>query len=50
LPGPAASPRHPAESGDIVCTGALTGMHPLAAGQRARADFGPVHYQDTDSR
>ena len=32
----------PLKAGDIVCTGALTGMHPLAAGQRARADFGPL--------
>jgi 2-keto-4-pentenoate hydratase len=28
--------------GDIVCTGALTGMHPIAAGQSAEADFGPL--------
>jgi 2-keto-4-pentenoate hydratase len=28
--------------GQIVCTGALTGMHPIAAGQRAEADFGAL--------
>jgi 2-keto-4-pentenoate hydratase len=30
------------KAGDIVCTGALTGMHPITVGQRARADFGAL--------
>jgi 2-keto-4-pentenoate hydratase len=29
-------------AGQIVCTGALTGMHPIAAGQSAEADFGAL--------
>ncbi|WP_206243612.1 2-keto-4-pentenoate hydratase [Novosphingobium terrae] len=36
----------PLKAGDIVCTGALTGMHPLAVGQRAQADFGPLGQVD----
>ncbi|WP_068085306.1 2-keto-4-pentenoate hydratase [Novosphingobium rosa] len=32
----------PLREGQIVCTGALTGMHPIAAGQRAEADFGAL--------
>jgi 2-keto-4-pentenoate hydratase len=36
----------PLKAGDIVCTGALTGMHPLAVGQRAQADFGPLGVVD----
>ena len=32
----------PLRRGDIVCTGALTGMHPIAAGQRAKVDFGAL--------
>jgi 2-keto-4-pentenoate hydratase len=32
----------PLKAGDIVCTGALTGMHPITVGQRARADFGAL--------
>lgn len=32
----------PLRRGDIVCTGALTGMHPIAAGQSAQADFGAL--------
>lgn len=36
----------PLKAGDIVCTGALTGMHPLVVGQRAQADFGPLGQVD----
>lgn len=36
----------PLRAGDIVCTGALTGMHPIAVGQRAQADFGPLGQVD----
>ncbi|HWU02709.1 MAG TPA: fumarylacetoacetate hydrolase family protein [Novosphingobium sp.] len=32
----------PLRAGDIVCSGALTGMHPIAPGQHAEADFGPL--------
>lgn len=32
----------PLRAGQIVCTGALTGMHPVAAGQRVQADFGAL--------
>jgi 2-keto-4-pentenoate hydratase len=32
----------PLRKGDIVCTGALTGMHAIAAGQAAEADFGAL--------
>jgi 2-keto-4-pentenoate hydratase len=30
----------PLRKGQIICTGALTGMHPITAGQTASADFG----------
>jgi 2-keto-4-pentenoate hydratase len=32
----------PLRAGQIICTGALTGMHPLGVGQLAQADFGPL--------
>lgn len=32
----------PLRAGQIVCTGALTGMHAIAVGQVAEADFGPL--------
>jgi 2-keto-4-pentenoate hydratase len=37
-----ASLGQPLRAGQIVCTGALTGMHPIDAGQVAQADFGPL--------
>ncbi|WP_068093289.1 2-keto-4-pentenoate hydratase [Novosphingobium rosa] len=36
----------PLRAGDVVCTGALTGMHPIGPGARARADFGPLGQVD----
>lgn len=32
----------PLRAGSIICTGALTGMHPIEPGQQAEADFGPL--------